>query len=289
MLKGKEIEPIALKTPYQKWAEAQGVPIINDFYIEDLKTVPLEPWAWRGGHGVIINLIGTGDVNEAYVSEISPGGKLNPLRMMYEETVFVVEGSGSTSIWNDEKKKVTFEWGPGAIFAPPLNTWRQHYNASGTKPARLLVVTSAPPIMSLFRDPKFVFENYYAFNDRFDADAESFSGSGVAYERRGRHVWDTNVVSDDFRLGIAGNFSKGRVDGDHAVLMVGNHHGLGRVLVHHRGKQQFILQPASLDGDTGQLSCAFYLAQLLLVGTTGFPMVDGKGTQHLAGAAENRF
>ena len=209
MLKGKEIEPIALKTPYQKWAEAQGVPIINDFYIEDLKTVPLEPWAWRGGHGVIINLIGTGDVNEAYVSEISPGGKLNPLRMMYEETVFVVEGSGSTSIWNDEKKKVTFEWGPGAIFAPPLNTWRQHYNASGTKPARLLVVTSAPPIMSLFRDPKFVFENYYAFNDRFDADAESFSGSGVAYERRGRHVWDTNVVSDVRKLELFASKKRG--------------------------------------------------------------------------------
>ena len=108
MLKGREIKPIALKTPYQKWAEAQGVPIIRDFYIEDLKKVPLQPWEWRGGNGAIINLIGTGDINEAYLSEIPPGDKLKPVRMMYEETIFVVEGNGSTSIWNDENKKVTF-------------------------------------------------------------------------------------------------------------------------------------------------------------------------------------
>ena len=196
MLKGKEIEPIARKTPYQKWAEAQGVPIIKDFYIEDLRTAELKPWAWRGGSGAIINLIGTGDLNEAYLSEIPPGGKLNPLRMMYEETVFVVEGNGSTAIWTDENKKITFEWGPGAIFAPPLNTWRQHFNASGSKPARLFVVTSAPPIWSIFRNPEFIFNNDFVFSDRFDADAESYSGAGVAYERRGRQVWDTNVVAD---------------------------------------------------------------------------------------------
>jgi hypothetical protein len=197
MLKGKEIEPLALKNPYQKWAEAQGVPIIRDFYIEDLRTVPLEPWAWRGGNGAIINLIGTGDVNEAYVAEIPPGGKLNPLRMMYEEAIFVVEGYGSSAIWNDENKKVTFEWGPGSLFSPPLNTWRQHFNGSGEKPARLMAVTSAPPIMSLFRNMDFVFNNYFPFNDRFDADPESFSGAGVAYQRgKGRAVWDTNVIPD---------------------------------------------------------------------------------------------
>jgi quercetin dioxygenase-like cupin family protein len=209
MLKGQKPEPIALKSPYQKWAEAQGVPIIKDFYIEDLRTVPLQPWAFRGGTGAIINLIGTGDLNEAYLSEIPPGGSLKPLRMMYEETVFVVEGNGSTAVWTDEKKKVTFEWGPGAIFAPPLNTWRQHFNASGTKPARLLVVTSAPPVMSMFRNMDFIFNNNYVFNDRFDADAESFSGAGVAYERRGRHVWDTNVVADVRKIELFSSAKRG--------------------------------------------------------------------------------
>ena len=132
MLKGQKVE-VGGKTPYQKWVESQEIPVIRDFYIEDLRTVPLQPWAFRGGSGAIINLIGTGDLNEGYLSEIPPGGSLKPLRMMYEETVFVIEGNGSTAIWTDEKKKVTFEWGPGAIFAPPLNTWRQHFNASGAK------------------------------------------------------------------------------------------------------------------------------------------------------------
>ena len=39
--------------------------------------------------------------------EIPPGGSLKPQRMMYEESIFVVEGNGSTRVWNDENKKVT--------------------------------------------------------------------------------------------------------------------------------------------------------------------------------------
>src|SRR4051812_49503071 len=125
MLKGKQPEPVALKTPYQKWSEAQGVPIIRDFYIEDLSKLPLEPWQWRGGNGAIINLIGTGDINEAYLSEIPAGGDLKTRRMMYEETIFVGGGNGSSGVLDDGKKKVTFEWGSGAIFSAPLHTWRQ--------------------------------------------------------------------------------------------------------------------------------------------------------------------
>ena len=45
MLKGEKIE-IGGKTPYQKWIEGQGVPIIRTFYIEDLRKVELAPWDW---------------------------------------------------------------------------------------------------------------------------------------------------------------------------------------------------------------------------------------------------
>ena len=110
-------------------------------------TVELKPWTLKGGNGAILNLIGTGDVNDGYLSEIPPGQSLKPQRAMYEELIFVLEGTGSTAIWNDENKKVTFEWGPGSLFSPPLNTWRQHFNGSGDKPARFLGVTSAPPLI----------------------------------------------------------------------------------------------------------------------------------------------
>ena len=93
--------------------------------------VKLAPWAAKGGNGAIINLVGCGDVNDGYLVEIPAVQNLKPQRLMFEEVIFVLEGHGSTSVWNDENKKVTFEWGPGSLFSPPLNTWRRHFNGSG--------------------------------------------------------------------------------------------------------------------------------------------------------------
>src|SRR5581483_12342271 len=107
MIKGQKVE-IGGKTAYQKWIESQGIPIIRDFYLPDLTKVGLAPWAWKGGRGAYLNLIGTGDVNDGYLAEIPPGKSLNPQRLLFEEMIYVVEGSGATSIWNDEKRKVTF-------------------------------------------------------------------------------------------------------------------------------------------------------------------------------------
>src|SRR5581483_3229122 len=184
------------KTAYQQWVESQGVPVIRDFYIADLRKVELAPWPWKGGRGAIMNLIGTGDINDSYLVEIPPSGSLKPQRLLFEETYFVVAGSGSTSVWNDEKKKVTFEWQAGSLFSPPINTWRQHFNGSGSQPARLFAVTSAPPLFNLFRDTNFIVNNSHAFANRFDGEADAFSGEGETFQRRGRHIWDTNFVAD---------------------------------------------------------------------------------------------
>jgi len=83
VIKGQKIE-IGGPTPYQKWVETQNIPVIRDFYIEDLRTVELAPWDWKGGRGVYLNLIGTGDANDAYICEIAPGGSLKPQRMLFE-------------------------------------------------------------------------------------------------------------------------------------------------------------------------------------------------------------
>jgi len=112
VIKGQKIE-IGGKTPYHKWIEGQGIPVIRDYYIEDLRKVELAPWDWKGGRGVYLNLIGTGDANDAYICEIAPGSSLKPHRVLFEELIFVVEGNGASSIWNDESKKVTFEWQEG--------------------------------------------------------------------------------------------------------------------------------------------------------------------------------
>jgi quercetin dioxygenase-like cupin family protein len=195
MIKGQTIE-IGGKSAYQKWIEGQGIPVLREFYIEDLRKVELAPWDWKGARGAYLNLIGTGNINDAYLCEIAPGKHIAPQRLLFEEMIFVLDGSGSTSVWNDEKKKITFEWQAGSLFSPPVNTWRQHFNGSGAKPARLLVVTSAPFVINLLRNMNFVLNNDFAFDDRFDADPDSFSGAGEAYKGRRMHVWDTNFVPD---------------------------------------------------------------------------------------------
>src|SRR5581483_213965 len=184
------------KPLYDQWLAAQNIPIIREFYIEDLRSVPLKPWELRGGNGAILNLIGTGEVNDAYLSEIPPGQNLRPLRAMFEEIIFVLEGHGSTSLWNDDGRKITFEWQPGSLFSPPLNTWRQHFNGSGDKPARLFAVTSAPPLMNLFRDVGFIYNCPFSFTNRFSADADSFSGAGKEWLTKNRPVWESNFIPD---------------------------------------------------------------------------------------------
>jgi quercetin dioxygenase-like cupin family protein len=193
MLKGQQVE-IGGKTPYHKWIESQGIPIIRDFYIEDLRKVALAAWAWKGARGAYLNLIGTGSANDAYLCEIAPGQIIEPQRLLFEEMIFVVSGHGATSVWNDENRKVTFEWQEGSLFSPPMNTWRQHFNGSGTEPARLLVVTSAPPLINWFRDLDFITNNTHAFPSRFDGEADSFSGKGESYKVKAVTVWDTNFV-----------------------------------------------------------------------------------------------
>jgi len=165
VLKGQKAE-LGGKTPYQKWVDSQGIPVLKEFYVKDLGTVELEPWAWKGGLGAYLNLIGTGESNDSYICEIPPGKSLNAQRYLFEEMIYVVGGRGATSVWNEEGDKSTFEWGPGSVFSPPINTWRQHFNGSGSEPARLFAVTSAPLVINLFHNLDFIFDNDFSFTDR---------------------------------------------------------------------------------------------------------------------------
>src|SRR5262245_30140225 len=179
---------------YHKWQEAQKIPIITGFFVEDVTTVELAPWELKGGLAAFINLEGAGDINDAYVCEIPAGGKLKPQKHMYEEMVFVAKGHGATTVWQNKGKKHTFEWGPGSLFAVPLNAWYQHFNGSGSEPARYFAVTNANFMMNLFHNLDFIFGDDFSFTDRFNPDDEAyFSGKGRVY---GRFFMSTNFVAD---------------------------------------------------------------------------------------------
>lgn len=179
---------------YHDWQEAQKIPIHRGFFVADIKTVEVAPWELKGGLGAFVNLEGTGGVNDAYVCEISPGGRLKPQKHLYEEMVYVAKGHGATTVWQKEGKKHTFEWGPGSLFAMPLNAWYQHFNGSGSEPARYLAVTNSCFMMNLFHNLDFIFGDGFAFTDRFDPQSDDyFSGKGTLY---GRFFMSTNFVAD---------------------------------------------------------------------------------------------
>src|SRR5687768_12246546 len=137
------------ETPYTRWVAKEGLEIISALYVRNLHTVELKPWARRGGRGVFINHDASRTSNDCYVCEIPSGGKLAPQRQLFEEMILILDGRGSTSVWNDAGKKVTFEWQKGSLFAIPLNAWHQHFNGSGQQPARYVAVTNCPPVMNL--------------------------------------------------------------------------------------------------------------------------------------------
>ena len=180
-------------TAYQIWQKKEGLRSIRGFFVEDLNTVEVQPWARKGVNGTFINLEGTGGVNDAYICEIPPGKSTTPQRHLFEEFIYVVSGRGATTVWLDENRKQTFEWGPGSLFSPPLNTWHQHFNGQGDKPARYMAVTSLPTVIDLFHNDDFIFHNDFEFRDRFSEAEDFFSGKGTAHTGR---VWETNFIPD---------------------------------------------------------------------------------------------
>ena len=178
------------ETPYTRWVSAEGLDIISSFYVPNLHTVELKPWARRGGRGVFLNHDASRTSNDCYVCEIPPGKELAPQRQLYEEMILILDGRGSTSVWNDAGRRITFEWRAGSMFAIPLNAWHQHFNGSGMEPARYVAVTNAPVIINSFDDLDFVFNTRYDFTDRFNGEPDYFANRG---EQKGL-LLDTNFV-----------------------------------------------------------------------------------------------
>ena len=190
------------KTSYEKWAEAEGIPIIKDFFVADIRSVELERWERKGGYGAFLQMEGAGQVNNCYLCEIPPGKSLKPQRHLFEESIYVVSGQGATTVWNDDNRKQTFEWQTGSLFSPPLNAWHQHFNGSGSQLVRYLAVTTAPTMINLLHNLDFIFHNDFAFEDRFTGREGYFDGQGIHHAgeydgfKFAGNVWETNFVPD---------------------------------------------------------------------------------------------
>src|SRR5262245_6690734 len=91
------------RSPYEEWKASQGLDTIRGFHVPNLMTANLKPWTARGNvSGLFINLDGTGGFNDTYLLEMPSRGQTEPWRHIYEETIFILKGRGSTTVWNDE-------------------------------------------------------------------------------------------------------------------------------------------------------------------------------------------
>ena len=161
-------------TSYDNFMESQGIPIFRGIGVRRVQDMPLAPWKRMGGRGTFIQLFGTEGKWGCYVVEVPGAGALTPERHMYEEIMVVVEGRGTTEIWTDDQKKPhSFEWQKGSMFSVPMNTWHRIINAASS-PALILVASTAPNVMNLFRDIDWIFNCPVKLPSRFDGSADFF-------------------------------------------------------------------------------------------------------------------
>ena len=203
------------ETPYTRWIKDEGLDIIPALYVRNLRTVDLKPWARRGGNAVFVNHDASRISNDSYVMEIPPGKKLEPHRQLFEEMILILEGRGSTTVWNNEGKRITFEWKAGSLFAIPLNAWHQHFNGSGKESARYVGVTNAPPVVNLYEDIDYIFGCDHDFKNRFNGEPDYFSAKG---EQHG-FLLQTNFVADAINLPLISAKERGAGGGHIRFIM----------------------------------------------------------------------
>ncbi len=178
---------------YRRFVEKEGVPLYEGSAIENLSTLPLADWERRGGKAAYTRL-GEHETVNLQIVEIPPKGELRPEHHIYEAVMFVLSGTGATTIWQEGEPKRTIEWSEGALLAIPLNAWHQEFNSSANQPCRILFGTNMAQVINLYRNLDYVFKNPFIFNDRY-----SFYGE-TDYVEKGTHwnlrLFQTNFIAD---------------------------------------------------------------------------------------------
>ncbi len=278
-IKSEWIEPTDIRTkagvgeferpnmPYDDWMEAQEIPIFRGIGVRKVQDLPMKPWKLMGGNASFIQLWGTEGLWGCHIIEVPGAGALSPVKHLYEQQYFIVEGRGTTEVWEDglEDKKHVFEWQAGSLFAIPINACYRIINAASS-PALLLGGSLAPQVFNLFKNEDFILNCPYVFRDRFDPNAEDYYKPNDDIEPdpiRGLAMKKTNIIADivNCELPLDNRRSPGyrRIEphmaGQNFYLWIGQHetgryskahaHGSAAVLICIKGKGYTYTWPAS--------------------------------------------
>ena len=189
-----------IATPYESWLRQEGVPVVEGYGV-NIAEVPLGDWPRKGGRGAFVQLKGMEGSTGMEVVEIPPGKALEPEKHLYEKVIYVVEGLGSTEVRTEGGERRFFEWGPGSLFSPPLNSWYRLING-GSQRVLTAAVTNAPMIVDIFHNLDFIFNCPYQFTDRFNGEKDYFEMSQKRYPLGRTNIWETNFIADVNKAGI---------------------------------------------------------------------------------------
>ncbi len=180
---------------YMEWLAAERLPVIEGLAV-DCFEVETRLWPRSEAGAAVLHMEGRGDFCNMIVHDLGPGKSTSPQRHMFEEVIYVLDGTGSTRLELPNGENRHFEWGASSLFAIPLNAKYRHFNGSGASRARLVSTTNLPMMLNLFHSEKFVFDNTFDFEDRF-GKKEYFAGEGeLQLVRQGNNTWETNFVPD---------------------------------------------------------------------------------------------
>ncbi len=161
------------KTYYEHWMEKEGVPIIEGSGVRDLRDLTLGHWKRLGCEGAYLQLGGLDGTTGVYVGKLAPGRSLEPEKHLYEKIVYILQGEGVAEIQQQGRLPQVFTWHAGSVLSPPMNATHRLINHSD-EPAVFLAVTTAPMALEHYRNERFVFNNDFAFVDRYDGERDYF-------------------------------------------------------------------------------------------------------------------
>jgi mannose-6-phosphate isomerase-like protein (cupin superfamily) len=185
------------RSAYERWMEAEGIPVHTGYDVSDIRALQREPWARSGGKGCLIDLKGMEGFTNACVGEIAPGATPKAQKHLFQEMVYIVEGAGHTDVWTpgEEARKVRCDWRAGTLMTIPLNCWSQMVN-EGPTPAIYLSVMDAPLVLDIFHDDECIFQNDHGFTHRFNAANDYFVSRNNRVSSPRGVLWQANAIHD---------------------------------------------------------------------------------------------
>ena len=189
----KNFDEWYIASSYQQFVRQEGVPLYQGSALDSLLTLPLGDWERRGGKAAYTRM-GDQEIYGLQVVEIPPKGSLKPEHHMYDAIMYVLQGQGATTFWQEGEPRQTVEWHEGSLLAIPLNASHQEFNNSGTEACRVFYGNNMPQMINHYHNLDFIFDCRHAFTDRYSASVESF------YSDRGTHwnlrLYETNFIPD---------------------------------------------------------------------------------------------